>query len=103
MESKSDKGYVLGWSLGCLATILLFHFAWADYLFTNWNTSFFFTLVDAILFVGFLGTTITAYVKADDPNYDYLRKVYIGLAVASSIWAAAWSTGLMNNISQGIN
>lgn len=102
MESKSEKGYVLRWIIGCLAAILVFHFAWAPYLFMNWNSNLLFTGVDALLFGAFGGTSIIAYKQADDPNFDYMHKVFIWLAVASSIWAAAWSTGLMNNISQGI-
>lgn len=103
MEPKSEKGYILRWIIGCLATILLFHFAWAQYLFMNWSNNLLFTLVDAVLFAGFIGTALGAYTQADDPNYEYLRKIFIALTVASSIWAAAWSTGLMNNIQQGIN
>lgn len=103
MESKSEKGLVLKWIGGCLAAILIFHFAWASYLFQNWNSNLLFTGVDILLFGVFGLTSYLAYKQADDPNYDYLRRIFIIISIASSIWAAAWSTGLMNNISQGIN
>ena len=102
MENKSEKSGVLLLIGGCLAAILIFHFAWATYLFQNWNTNTLFTIVDAVLAILFGGSSIIAYKNADDPNYDYWHRILIGIAVASSIWAAAWSTGLMNNISQGI-
>jgi hypothetical protein len=102
MESKSDKKNVLLWILGCLAAILIFHFAWTPYLLQNWSKSLLFTGVDVLLFGAFGITSVIAYKQADDPEYDYLRRIFIWIAVASSIWAAAWSTGLMNNISQGI-
>jgi hypothetical protein len=103
MESKSDKKTVLWIIAASLAAILIFHFSWAPYLFMNWSSNLLFTGVDALLFGAFGVTSAIAYKQADDPNYDYLRKLLIWVAVASSIWAAAWSTGLMNNIEQGIN
>jgi hypothetical protein len=103
MESKSEKGYILRWIIACLAVITIFHFAWAPYLLQNWHGSLLFTGVDALLFGVFGVTSYIAYKQADDPNYDYMRKIFIWVAVASSIWAAAWSTGLMNNIEQGIH
>lgn len=103
MESKSDKGTVLTIIGACLAAILIFHFSWTPYLLMNWGSNLLFTGLDALLFGAFGVTSAIAYKQADDPNYDYMRKVIIWLAVASSIWAAAWSTGLMNNIEQGIN
>lgn len=102
MESKSEKKLVLGIVGACLAVIAIFHFAWTPYLLQNWSNNLLFTGIDALLFGAFGITSVIAYKQADDPNYDYLRKLVIWVAVASSIWAAAWSTGLMNNISQGI-
>lgn len=99
MENAKKK--VLWWALGCLVVIGIFHFAWSTYLFQLWGPNLF-TIIDALLFGGFIGTSVSAYALAEDPNYDYLYRVFIWLAVASSIWAAAWSTGLMNNLSQGI-
>lgn len=103
MAQKSEKGYVMRWIIACTAAILLFHFAWTPYLLQNWKDNLLFTAIDAILFLGFISSSYSAYVQADAPEYEYLRKIFIWIAVASSIWAAAWSTGLMNNITQGIN
>lgn len=103
MDSKSDKGYVLRFIIACLAAILIFHFAWTPYLLQNWSNSLFFTIGDILLFAGFTGVSVKAYKEADDPNFDYMRYVFMVIAIASCIWAAAWSTGLMNNIEQGIH
>jgi hypothetical protein len=102
MASKSEKTYVLWWIVGCAAVITIFHLVWAKYLFMNYKESPLFTWVDVCLFIAFGGSSILAYIGADNPNEDYWRKVFIWITVASSIWAAAWSTGLMNNISEGI-
>jgi hypothetical protein len=101
-NSKSDKPLVRNWIIGCVITILIFHFAWAKYLIMNYHRSVFFTVVDIVLFLAFGIGAFIAYENADDPNKDTWRKEFIWLAVISCIWAAAWSTGLMNNLDQGI-
>jgi hypothetical protein len=102
-KSKSDKPYILRWIIGCVAVILLFHLAWAQYLFTPAVIGdVWFTLVDLLLLGGFGYTAVKAYKNADDPNFDGYRKGFIGLTVASSIWAALWSTELMSKIADGI-
>lgn len=101
MASKSDKGLVGILIAACTVVILIFHFAWAHYLFLNYSKPFF-VIVDIAVGLAFSWACIKAYNYADDPNYDWLRKLAVALAVISSIWAAAWSTGLMNNLNQGI-
>ncbi len=102
MASKSEKSYVLWWIVACAGVITIFHLSWAKYLFMNYKENALFTWVDISLFIAFGISSILAYVGADNPNEDRWRKIFIGLAVISCIWAAAWSTGLMNNITEGI-
>lgn len=101
MASKSDKSLVGILIAACTVIILIFHFAWAKYLFMNYSILGF-ALVDIIVVVLFAAASSIAFKNADDPNKDNWRWAVVLLAVASSVWAAAWSTGLMNNISQGI-
>ena len=101
MASKSDKKLVGILIAACSVIILIFHFAWAHYLFQNYS-KLGFSVVDVLLLVAFAGASYIAYKSADDPNKDNWRWAVVLLAVASSIWAAAWSTGLMNNINQGL-
>jgi hypothetical protein len=101
MENKSDKPTVVIIMLACIGVILLFHFAWYKYLVLNYN-HLLFTAGDIVLLILFGITCVVAYKNADDPNYDIWWKLMISMALASSVWAAAWSTGLMNNLSQGI-
>lgn len=101
MPNKSDKSLV-GILIGaCTIIILIFHFAWAHYLFLNYSRAFFASL-DILIALGFVLASNIAYKGADDPNKDYWRWIVVVLTVISSIWAAAWSTGLMNNIDQGL-
>lgn len=100
-NSKSDKGLVGILIAACAVVIAIFHFAWAHYLFMNYSRPLF-ALFDIALILAFAWASIKGYNNADDPNKDWLRWVIILIAVGSSIWAAAWSTGLMNNIDQGI-
>lgn len=101
MASKSDKSLVGILIAACSVVILIFHFAWTKYLFANYSLLGF-SVIDVVLLLSFAGASYVAYKNADDPNKDSWRWVVVVLAVVSSIWAAAWSTGLMNNISQGI-
>lgn len=100
-NSKSDKPLVRNLIIGCLAAVLIFHFAWAKYLFANYSRAGF-AVIDIVVAVAFVLAANVAYKNADDPNKDYWRWVTVIVAVASCIWAAAWSTGLMNNLDQGI-
>jgi hypothetical protein len=101
MSNKSDKPYVRNWIIASVVVILIFHLAWAKYLALNYSRPFF-AIVDVLVLVAFAGASYVAYNKADDPSHDVWRKAFIALAVVSSIWAAAWSTGLMNNMNQGL-
>lgn len=96
-NSKSDKGYILRWIFGCLAAILLFHFAWPTQYFTNLKNGLF-AIVDIFLFAGFVISAVIAYLKADDPNKDNWRKVFIAFTVVSAIWAAGWAAGLNEKV-----
>lgn len=100
-NSKSDKKVVAILIIACTVVIAIFHFAWAKYLFMNYSRPLF-ALSDIALVLCFAWAAINAYNKADNPNYDWQRWAVVIIAVISSIWAAAWSTGLMNNIDQGI-
>lgn len=100
-NSKSDKKLVGILIAVCSLAILIFHFAWAKFLFMNYSKPFFATL-DIVVLLAFAWASFEAYKNADDPNKDWLRKFVVVLAVVSCIWAAAWSTGLMNNLDQGI-
>lgn len=100
-NSKSDKKVVAILIIACSVVIAIFHFAWSKYLFMNYSRPMF-TLIDIALVLCFAWASIKAYNNADDPNKDWLRWASVILAIGSSIWAAAWSTGLMNNIDQGI-
>jgi hypothetical protein len=101
MANKSDKSLVGILIAACSVIILIFHFAWAKYLFANYSQAGF-AVVDIVILVSFAGASFIAYKNADDPNKDHWRWALVLLAIASSIWAAAWSTGLMNNLSQGL-
>jgi chromate transport protein ChrA len=101
MPNKSDKGLVATIIVACTVIIAIFHFAWAKYLFMNYGRPLFAAL-DIILLLIFSYTCYNAYKNADDPNKDWQRWAVIIIAVLSCIWAAAWSTGLMNNIDQGV-
>lgn len=100
-NSKSDKGLVSILIAACSVVILIFHFAWARYLFMNYPRPLF-TFFDIALILAFAWSSIKAYNNADDPNKDWLRWMIVIVAVLSCVWAAAWSTGLMNNLDQGI-
>jgi hypothetical protein len=100
-NSKSDKGLVAILVTACTVIILIFHFAWAKYLFMNYSRPVF-AVVDVLLALLFAWVSVKAYDNADDPNKDGLRWLAVVIAAISSIWAAAWSTGLMNNMEQGI-
>lgn len=81
----------------CAAVILLFHFAWANNYFINMG-NWLFALVDIAVLVLFAYHAKGAYQYADDPNKDWKRYVVVGLALLSSIWAAAWSAGLNERV-----
>lgn len=98
---KSDKGLVAILVTACTVIVLIFHFAWAKYLLMNYSNALF-AIVDVALALFFAWLSVKAYKNADDPNKDWQRWAVVIIAVVSSIWAAAWSTGLMNNISQGL-
>jgi|ERR1044072_1744725 hypothetical protein len=100
-NSKSDKATVSILIIACAVVILIFHFAWSKYLFMNYSRPIF-VIGDLTLVLAFAWASLKAYNNADDPNYDGWRWAAVLVAVLASIWAAAWSTGLMNNISQGI-
>lgn len=100
-NEKSDKNLVGILVVACSIVILIFHFAWSKYLFMNYSRPVF-AIGDIVLAITFAWASVKAYDNADDPNKDGWRWAAVALAVISSIWAAAWSTGLMNNISQGI-
>lgn len=104
MPNKSDKSdkSLVGILIGaCTVIILIFHFAWAHYLFLNYHKPVF-VITDIVVLLAFAWVSIKAYNNADDPNKDWLRYAVVTLTVLASIWAAAWSTGLMNNIDQGL-
>lgn len=100
MASKSEKNLVGIMIVACTVAILIFHFAWSKYLFINYGRPVF-VIGDIALALAFAWASLKAYNNADDPNYDGWRWAAIVVAALSSIWAAAWSTGLMNNIDQG--
>lgn len=100
-NSKSDKGLVATMIIACTLVIAIFHFAWTKYLLINYSRPVFAAL-DIIILLIYAYTSLKAYKNADNPNYDWQRWAVVIIAVISSIWAAAWSTGLMNNIEQGI-
>src|SRR5687768_14867036 len=100
-NSKSDKGLVAIMIIACTVVIAIFHFAWAKYLFMNYGRPLFAAL-DIILVLIYAYTSFCAYKNADDPNKEWQRWAVVVIAVISSIWAAAWSTELMNNLDQGI-
>jgi multisubunit Na+/H+ antiporter MnhB subunit len=100
-NSKSDKSLVGILIIACTVIILIFHFAWSKYLFMNYSRPLF-VIVDIALALAFAWASVKAYDNADDPNKDGLRWLAVIIAAVSCIWAAAWSTGLMNNIEQGI-
>lgn len=101
MASKSDKSLVGILIAACSVVVLIFHFAWTHYLMLNYSKPFF-TIMDILVNLGYAAACIQAYRNADDPNKDWLRWAVVLLALVSSIWSAAWSTGLMNNLDQGI-
>jgi hypothetical protein len=100
-NSKSDKGSVAFLVTACTVGILIFHFAWAKYLLMNYSRPVF-AVIDVLLALLFAWVSVKAYNNADDPNKDGLRWAAVVIAAISCIWAAAWSTGLMNNIDQGL-
>lgn len=102
MTSKSDKPLIAILIAACSIVILIFHFAWAHYLFMNYSTRPFFTILDIAVILAYSWASLKAYNNADDPNKDWLRWAVVALTIASCVWAAAWSTGLMNNLDQGI-
>jgi predicted membrane chloride channel (bestrophin family) len=97
MPNKSDKSLVRNMILFCIGTVLLFHLAWAHNYFINLG-NWLFAIVDIALLILFAYQANSAYKYADDPNKDWKRYVIIGLALLSSIWAAAWSAGLNEGI-----
>lgn len=101
MANKSDKGLVAILIGACTVVILIFHFAWAKYLVMNYSKPLF-AIIDVVVSLIFAWTCVNAYKNADDPNKDWQRIAIVVITILSSIWAAAWSTGLMNNIDQGI-
>lgn len=100
-NERSDKSTVGIIIAACTIVILIFHFAWSKYLFMNYGRPVF-AIFDILLILCFAYASKQAYTGAEDPNKDSWRWAAIFVAVLSSIWAAAWSTGLMNNIDQGI-
>jgi len=101
MANKSDKGLVAILISACTVVVLIFHFAWAKYLFMNYSKPLF-AVFDILLSLIFAWTCINAYKNADDPNKDWQRYAVVVIALISSVWAAGWSTGLMNNMDQGL-
>jgi hypothetical protein len=99
-NQKSEKSTVGILVAACTIAILIFHFAWAKYLFMNYS-NLLFALVDIVLVLAFAWYSLKAYSTADTGD-NGPRWLAVIIAVISCIWAAAWSTGLMNNIQQGI-
>jgi hypothetical protein len=99
-NEKSEKATVGILVTACTVAILIFHFAWSKYLFMNYSRPVF-VIVDIALAVAFAWVSVKAYNSADTGDNGPRWLVAI-IAAISCIWAAAWSTGLMNNISQGI-
>lgn len=104
MANKSDKPYILGWIIGCFIVMLIFHFIppWIPYLFMNYHRSWFFLIGDIVLLILFVIGGIFSYATADDPNKEGWRKEFIWVAIISCIWAASWSSALMNQLDQGL-
>lgn len=99
-NEKSEKSVVGILVAACAAAILIFHFAWSKYLFMNYS-NLLFAIVDIALVVAFAWYSLKAYNTAETGD-NGPRLLVILIAAISCIWAAAWSTGLMNNIQQGI-
>lgn len=99
-NEKSEKSVVSILVAACTIAILIFHFAWAKYLFMNYS-NFLFAIVDIVLAVAFAWASLKAYSSAETGD-NGPRWLVALLAAISCIWAAAWSTGLLNNIQQGI-
>lgn len=99
-NEKSEKSTVGILIVACTIVILIFHFAWSKYLFMNYGKPLF-AIVDIVLVLAFAWASLRAYNTADTGD-NGPRWLVAVIAVISCIWAAAWSTGLMNNIQQGI-
>lgn len=80
----------------CVFVILLFHLAWAKHLFINYHNSSLFLIGDIVLLLFFSYAAYISYSTADDPNYEFWRKVAVWAAIASSVWAAGWSVATAN-------
>lgn len=99
-NEKSEKSVVGILVAACTIAILIFHFAWSKYLFMNYS-NLLFAIVDIVLVVAFAWASLRAY-KTAKTGDNGPRWLVVLIAAVSCIWAAAWSTGLMNNIQQGI-
>lgn len=99
-NEKSEKSVVGILIAACTIAILIFHFAWSKYLFMNYS-NLLFAIIDVVLVLAFAWYSVKAY-KTAKTGDNGPRWLVVLIAAISCIWAAAWSTGLMNNIQQGI-
>lgn len=96
-NSKSDKSFVIKMLIGCVAAILIFHFAWFRQLGINLG-NWFFTIIDGGLIAAFIVEGIGAYRYADEPNKEWKRYVVVVLAVILCIWAGGWAAGVNEKV-----
>jgi hypothetical protein len=91
-KAVSDKSIVRNLILGCIAAILIFHFAWFS-KFTHNLTIPVFAIIYGGLIAVFIVEAIGAYRYSDDDKKDWKRKFLLAITVAILAWLGGWAAG----------
>lgn len=88
-------------SLSCVGLILLFFFIWRKQ-FKDLKKVKGFIIVYIVLVIIVVGLATAVVILANDPNWDYLRKLTMWATVATLIWFGAWCSQYKMDKEEGI-
>lgn len=97
----SDLAVAIVTALSCLGVLLLFFFIWLKQFKVLYKVIFF-----LFVYIALAGSSILLdifmVVKADDPNFEWVRKLGMWVTVGACIWYGAWCSQYKMDKEEGI-